>query len=102
MTEKFHIALEVTDIAASVDEYNKRLGCEAEVVIDNEYALWRTDTLNFSIRQGANAGKLRHVGFEDSNATEFSKETDVNGLVWERFDTEHQKQEIKNIWGIKA
>jgi len=27
MTQKFHIALEVLDIANSVDEYSKRLGC---------------------------------------------------------------------------
>ena len=28
----------------------------------------------------------------------FSKELDVNGIVWENFDLAHQVEEINNIW----
>ena len=98
-SKKFHIALEVSNIAASVSEYSARLGCEPAVVVGGEYALWRTDPLNFSIRKGAQPGKLRHLGFEDSGASEFSKETDVNGLVWERFTADQQRDEILKLWG---
>jgi hypothetical protein len=97
--QKFHIALEVEDIVDSVHEYSKRLGHEPEVVVAGEYALWRTDTLNFSIRKGINPGTLRHLGFEDSNAPHFSKDTDVNGVVWEHFTAKQQQDEIENIWG---
>ena len=99
MTKKFHIAIEVKDIADSVDDYSKRLGCKPEVVIENEYALWRTDIINFSIKIGTSPAKLRHIGFEDNSASNFSEETDVNGLVWEKFSAEQQKNEINNLWG---
>jgi hypothetical protein len=97
---KFHIALGVVDIGASVPEYSRRLGCEPQLVVPNEYALWRTDTLNFSIRRvsAAEAGALRHLGWEDPDAGEFSTETDVNGVLWERFAPEHQRDEILTIW----
>jgi hypothetical protein len=38
------------------------------------------------------------VGSEDPMAPEFSRETDVNGLVWERFSASDQAIEINNIW----
>ena len=67
---KSHIAIGVSDITRSVAYYSKRLGCAPEVVVQNEYALWRTDSVNFSIRRDTqNTGKLRHLGWEDSSAT---------------------------------
>lgn len=97
---KFHIALGVADIEASVQEYSRRLGCEPQITVPNEYALWRTDALNFSIRRVAvgEAGALRHLGWENPDAGEFSTETDVNGILWERFAPEHQRDEILAIW----
>jgi hypothetical protein len=97
---KFHIALGVVDMAASVPEYSRRLGCEPQIVVPNEYALWRTATLNFSIRRvlAGEAGVLRHLGWEDPEAGVFSTETDVNGVLWERFAPEHQRDEILTIW----
>lgn len=99
---KFHIALEVADITDSIDDYSKRFGRPPETVVANEYALWRTETVNFSIRKGANIGKIRHIGFEDETATSFSAETDVNGVIWERFSATQQQQQIENIWGNNA
>jgi hypothetical protein len=97
---RFHLALSVTDIEASVRDYSRRLGCEPQIVVPNEYALWRTDTVNFSIRRvpAGEAGALRHLGWEDPDADSFSSETDANDIVWERFAPEHQRDEILTIW----
>ena len=97
--KKIHIAIGVSDIAQSVADYSQRLGCQPAVVVPNEYALWRTDSINFSIRRDSeNAGKLRHLGWEDSSVSQFTKETDANGVVWERFSKELQAKEIKDAW----
>lgn len=96
---KIHIAIGVSDIARSIEEYSHRLGCPPVVVVPNEYALWRTDSVNFSIRRDIqNAGKLRHLGWEDPSASHFTQEKDINGIVWERFSQELQSREIKEIW----
>lgn len=97
---RFHIALSVADIEASLRDYSSRLGSEPQIVVPGEYALWRTDTLNFSIRRVAasEAGGLRHLGWEDPNAESFSADTDVNGVLWERFAPAHQRDEILAIW----
>jgi hypothetical protein len=97
--QRIHIAISVKDIAASVADYSQRLDCQPCVVVANEYALWRTDTVNLSIRQtGEAAGLIRHLGWEDPAATVFSQDNDVNGIVWERFSATAQADEIKNIW----
>ncbi len=98
--KKIHIALSVENIASSVEDYSNRLECQPCVVIKDEYALWRTNTINFSIRKDMDAvpGSLRHMGWEDCSAGEFSQETDVNGLVWERFSAPQQADEINEIW----
>ncbi|MGF1491034.1 MAG: hypothetical protein ACFBSC_00980 [Microcoleaceae cyanobacterium] len=44
-SQKFHIALNVKDLAESIQDYSKRLGCEPQVVVPGNYALWRTETL---------------------------------------------------------
>lgn len=97
---KFHLALSVVDIESSVDEYTKRLSCVPQVVVPGEYALWRTDTLNFSIRKApeSEAGKLRHLGWEDPGASAFDAQSDINGVLWERFTAEQQRDEILSIW----
>lgn len=61
--KKFHIALAVTDIEASVNDYAQRLGHRPDVVIPHEYALWRTPALNLSIRRAPAVvgGTLRHL-----------------------------------------
>ncbi|MCP1675506.1 catechol 2,3-dioxygenase-like lactoylglutathione lyase family enzyme [Natronocella acetinitrilica] len=96
---RFHIAIGVADIAASVEDYTQRLGQEPVLVIAGEYALWRTDRLNLSIRYAPAApGELRHLGWEDPQAETLSIEHDVNGLVWERFSAHDQAAEIAAIW----
>lgn len=98
--KKLHLALSTDDIAASVVDYSARLGCVPELVIDGAYALWRTDTVNLSIRQVADVapGQLRHLGWEDDEATAFTAEVDVNGITWEHFAAHHQADEIHAAW----
>lgn len=96
---KLHIAIGVSDIARSVKDYTQRLGAKPVTVIPNEYALWRTTHVNFSIRKvKKGAGSLRHLGWEDSSAKRFSKTSDCNGVVWELFTAALQEQEIESIW----
>ena len=97
--KRVHLALGVADFSASVREYTVRLGMPPCCTVEGSYALWRTDLLNLSIRvDPASAGKVRHIGFEDSSATSFSVETDGNGFQWERFAAEHQRAEITELW----
>ena len=97
---KIHIALSTRDLQSSAKEYSARPRCEPCSLVADEYALWRTESINLSLRNDPNcsAGELRHLGWEDSDAQEFSKESDVNGIVWENFRASHQADEINNMW----
>lgn len=96
---RVHFAVAVADLAQSIAEYSKLLGQPPVVVVPEEYALWRTAELNFSIRRTADvAGTVRHVGFEREDAAAFSTHVDVNGLVWETFSSRHQAAEIAALW----
>ncbi|GAB5500464.1 MAG: hypothetical protein PsegKO_27750 [Pseudohongiellaceae bacterium] len=98
--KKLHIAIATSDIGATIADYSARLGAEPCSFIENEYALWRTPTLNFSIRHDDSvpSGELRHLGWEDPHAPKFSEDKDVNGITWERFSAEQQAEEINSIW----
>ncbi|MEM7595005.1 MAG: hypothetical protein AAF383_26490 [Cyanobacteria bacterium P01_A01_bin.83] len=98
--KKFHLAISTSNIAAAVKDYSDRLNAQPCLLIPREYALWRTDTLNVSIRHDKTAatGSLRHLGWEDSSALQMSATTDVNGVVWEHFTAQQQAAEIKEIW----
>lgn len=95
--KRFHISIATDDYAASVADYSKRLDCAPCVEKEGRYALWRTDSLNFSIscKPGQQAGLVRHLGFEDDAAKEFSEDKDVNGISWEKFNRESQAEEIR-------
>ena len=95
-----HLALSTHQIENSIRDYSKRLGIEPCVVVPNEYALWRTDAVNLSIRQDSSckSGHLRHLGWEDSQAEQFSSEMDSNGLTWECFTAQQQAEEINTLW----
>ena len=97
---KIHIALSVNNLDAVVSDYSQKLGCEPEIIISDEYALWRTNGLNLSVRvdNSVPAGSLRHLGFEDPDAQGFTSSTDPVGIIWERFREEDQKNEIREIW----
>jgi uncharacterized protein YunC (DUF1805 family) len=89
--KKFHIAIGVSNVEQSIVDYSLRLEQEPQLVIKGEYALWRTGSLNFSIRKtmntvGTTVGTIRHLGWEDSDVITFTKETDSNGIVWEKFN----------------
>jgi catechol 2,3-dioxygenase-like lactoylglutathione lyase family enzyme len=100
---RFHIALSVADVRESIADYSRRLGAAPEVVVVDEYALWRTETLNFSIRKSAQRpGTLRHVGWEDAAASGFEVQQDVNGLSWEYFHPTAQAEEIQRLWPDSA
>lgn len=98
--KKFHIALSTKHISDSICDYSQRLGVEPCVVVANEYALWRTNTINLSIRQDSSCrpGELRHLGWEDSAASNFNTETDVNDITWEYFNAKLQADEINRLW----
>jgi hypothetical protein len=91
----------VCDVDRCVVDYTLRLGCPPAFHAAGEYALWRADEVNLSIRR-AEAPGLRHLGWEDPSAAAFSTDTDVNGMVWERFAAEHQAAEIRQIWPVHA
>ena len=98
--KRFHIALAVENLDSSIADYSLRLGQNPTVVVSDKYAMWRTDTLNFSINQIPDrAGQLRHVGFEDESVQGFSSDYDTNGLEWELFSPEAQDQKIVEIYG---
>jgi len=98
--KKIHLALSTDRIDDSIRDYSKRLGIKPSVVVANEYALWRTDAVNLSIRQDSScrSGHLRHLGWEDSQAVQFSAETDTNGLIWECFTAQQQAEKINTLW----
>ena len=66
-TKRFHIALGVSDVEASADDYSQRLGCRQDLLIPGKYALWRTDAVNLSIRKVAHkeGGACRGHGSGD-------------------------------------
>lgn len=99
--KRFHIALAVRDLGASIADYSVRLGQSPNVVVEGKYAMWRTDLLNFSINQNAErAGTLRHIGFEDDGAAGFTSTADVNGIEWELFSAEAQDERIVEMYGV--
>ena len=97
---RFHISLAVADLATSVRDYSTRLGVEPTAVVAGKYAMWRTPQLNFSINEmPQRAGQLRHLGFEDTAAGDFSSDHDVNGIEWELFSPNAQDEKIVEVYG---
>ena len=99
--KRFHLALAVRDLHASIADYSRRLGQPPSVVVAGKYAMWRTELLNFSINQNVErAGQLRHIGFEDDDAEGFSSSQDVNGIEWELFSARAQDERIVAMYGV--
>ena len=98
-SKKMHIAINTHDLDASIQAYQQRLNAKPVLVVPNEYALWRTDNLNFSVRQNLDLPPgVRHLGWEDEQAGDFTEERDVNGILWEHFAFAQQRQEILALW----
>ena len=71
--KRFHIALAVGDLNSSIKDYSTRLEQQPTVVVSDKYAMWRTDTLNFSINQIPDrAGQLRHGALRMKPHRDFS------------------------------
>jgi hypothetical protein len=98
--KRLHIAIASHNIQATIQDYTERLGTAPCCVIPNEYALWRTEALNLSVREDLSCppGELRHLGWEDPTAKGFTTTTDVNGILWENFSAQFQADEIEEIW----
>ncbi len=100
---RFHVALAVDDLAATIADYTARLGESPTVVVDGRYALWRTPEVNLSVSvpgPGAATGpRLRHLGFEDAHAAAGPRTVDVNGIEWEAFSRVRQDAEIARVYG---
>ncbi len=97
--KRIHVALAVSNLAKAIADYKERLGREPCVVVPDTYALFRNAYVNLSLTQAPdNAGTLRHLGIEDDDATEFSTEADIDGIVWEHFSAQQQAGEIKKYW----
>jgi hypothetical protein len=98
--KKLHIAIGVDDIEESVKQYSVEFNESPVLIIPGQYALWRTDFLNVSIRKTKpeEIGKLRHLGWEKESVDKFSIKKDCNGIEWEEFDAKLQEKEIKSIW----
>ena len=98
--KKLHIAIATNSIENSVVDYSSRLGQAPCSYVENEYALWRTASLNFSVRQVESVPEqvVRHLGWEDAAASTFTEEVDVNGILWERFSAQDQANEINELW----
>lgn len=100
---RFHIALAVADLTASVRDYSQRLGAAPAIVVAGKYAMWRMAQLNFSISELPDrAGQLRHLGFEDAEAGDFTVDRDVNGIEWERFSPTAQDNKILEVYGVSS
>lgn len=97
---KIHLAIATNNLDASIADYSERLASQPCVVVAGEYALWRTESLNLSIRRDESCavGTIRHLGWEDPRAVGFTSDVDVNGILWERFSSLTQAAEIKAIW----
>ena len=98
--KKLHIAIGVDNIEDSVKQYSIEFNESPVLIIPGEYALWRTDSLNVSIRKTKpeKIGKLRHLGWEKESVDKFTLKKDCNGIEWEEFDALLQEEEIKSIW----
>jgi catechol 2,3-dioxygenase-like lactoylglutathione lyase family enzyme len=101
--KRFHIALAVRELQASIADYTSILGQKPTVVVTGKYAMWRTELLNFSINQNPEReGQLRHLGFEDEAAEGFTSRQDVNGIEWELFSPATQDKKIVEVYGTAS
>ena len=74
--KKLHPALSTKNLEATIADYTVRLGMPPCLVIPEEYVLWRSESLNLSVRyDSASVERLRHLGWEDPAAVEFSQDT---------------------------
>ena len=97
--KRIHIAITISDLTDSIIEYSTKFGTDPICTVKDTWALWLTPELNFSIEvKPEQAGEIKHIGFEDPSAESMIREKDINGLEWENFTIEQQKELIFKIW----
>jgi hypothetical protein len=86
MRRRFHLAVGVAAPEASIADDSTRLAQEPECVVPGVHALWRTATLNLSIRvvDAADAGQLRHLRWEEPDAVGYADPTFIRRLFRRR------------------
>jgi catechol 2,3-dioxygenase-like lactoylglutathione lyase family enzyme len=100
---RFHVALAVDDLEATIADYSARLGADPVAVVSDKYALWRTPEVNLSVNADTEGTeRLRHLGFEDDAAAEMTSDHDVNGVMWERFNATWQDEGLVRVYGPTA
>lgn len=97
---KLHLAISTDSIEDTIEDYSQRLQCRPCVVVPGEYALWRTDILNLSVRKDDSyrPGELRHLGWEDPTIEKYTIDRDINGIIWEQISAAQQADEIEAAW----
>tara|TARA_R100000306_G_scaffold62552_1_gene73179 strand:- start:32908 stop:34125 length:1218 start_codon:yes stop_codon:yes gene_type:complete len=97
MARRFHLSLDCTDLQQTINEYSSRLGCRPTLIINGQFALWRTPELNICVRQ-ATETRLRHLGWELAESDGVSNDLDCNGIEWATFTLQQQAEEIRQCW----
>ncbi|GAA3949837.1 nucleoside triphosphate pyrophosphohydrolase [Allohahella marinimesophila] len=97
IARRLHLSLDCSDLQQTVIDYSSRLGCRPTLVINGEFALWRTAELNLCVRQADEPG-LRHLGWELPEQAQVSNEVDCNGIEWACFTLQQQAEEIRQCW----
>ena len=99
--KRFHLSVSVSDLGQAIADYTKRLGRPPRTMVHDTYAMWRTDEVNFSaVQDPEHAGQMRNVGFEDDDASDYERDVDTNGVVWERFSSMTQDLKITLRFGV--
>lgn len=97
--ERVHIAIGVSSLSESISFYEKKFSVSPELIIPHEYALFKTETMNISLRVvPENQIGVRHVGVESMRFDSFTAEKDPSGVLWESFNEQAQYDEIEEIW----
>jgi len=78
-------------------------GCEPAKLVAGEYALWRTETLNFSIRRAKETpATLRHVGWERPGGARVSKKNRCEWNCVGALQRRAPAKRIEELWPTEA
>ncbi len=96
--KRFHITLQVADLAGSVQDYCEILGQQPCCVIADRLALWRLNELNFLLRaRDRQRTAVLQLGWEFDYLDEAQRFKDCNQLSWLFFATNMQDDAISRL-----